>query len=217
MRFGTGLRRAFHWSALGVVVLVAGEVLGLLGLAAFSKLRGLKYDPISEERLPARARARIEALVAGRTSYVVHSPTLGWTVRQVAARRRSTGERQGLRADRDYADAAPGILRIAAFGDSFTHGDDVPNAQTWTRQLELLDPRLEVLNFGVIGYAPDQALIRYLEEGRRFEPHVVLLGVMPENVGRIVNVFRPFYSSRSDLPHGEAPVPARGRPTGAPA
>jgi hypothetical protein len=81
VRFGRGLRRAFHWAALVLFVLAAGEMLGLVGLAALSKLRGLKYDPISEQRLPARARERTEALVAGRTAYVVHSPTLGWTLK----------------------------------------------------------------------------------------------------------------------------------------
>ena len=127
------------------------------------KLRGLKYDPISEERLPARARARIEALVAGRTSYVVHSPTLGWTLKPGGATELYRASAQGLQAERDYAATPPpGILRIAAFGDSFTHADDVSNAGgLWTRQLEALDPRLEALNFGVPGYAPDQALLRY--------------------------------------------------------
>ena len=201
LRIGNGKRQAFHWAVLVLVVLAAGELLGLVGLAALSKLRGLKYDPISEERLPAMARERIAALVAGRTAYVAHSPTLGWTLKPRGVAFPYRASAQGLRADRDYALVPPpGILRIAAFGDSFTHADDVTNEEAWTRQLEALDPRLEVLNFGVLGYAPDQALLRYQEDGERFQPKLVLLGVMPENVFRIVNVFRPFYSSRSELP-----------------
>ncbi len=195
------MRRAFHWAALVLVVLLAGELLGLLGLAALSKLRGLKYDPISEVELPRRTRERIGALLAGQAAYVAHSPTLGWTLRPGGASGLYRANAEGLRSDRDYAAAAPpGVLRLAAFGDSFTHGDGVANDETWERQLEALDPQLEVLNFGVLGYAPDQALLRYEQDGLRYRPRIVLLGVMPENVVRIVNVFRPFYSSRSDLP-----------------
>ncbi len=129
-RFHVGLRtrRAFHWITLAIVVLVASEILGLAGLGALSKLRGLKYDPISEERLAPRARSRIEALLSGQTTYVVHSPTLGWTLKPGGRTELYRANAQGIRADREYAEAPPpGCLRVAAFGDSFT--------RSWTARI----------------------------------------------------------------------------------
>ncbi len=193
-------RRARLWCGLVFVALVSCEALSAIGLAALSKLRGLKYDPISEDSLPERPRTAITALVRGETRYLAHSPTLGWTIRPGGAAGLYRANGQGLRADRDYASRpAPGVVRIAAFGDSYTHSDDVPNEETWERRLEEMRPAREVLNFGVPGFAPDQAFIRYREDGVRFAPHVVIVGVMPENLYRIVNVFRPFYGTRSEL------------------
>jgi hypothetical protein len=91
-------------------------------------------------------------------------------------------------------------LRLAAFGDSFTHASDVANGETWHRRLEELNPRLEVLNFGVPGFEPGQALLRYRRDGLKFHPHVVLIGFMSENINRVVNTFRPFYFPRSGMP-----------------
>lgn len=49
-----------------------------------------------------------------------------------------------------------GTLRVAALGDSVTHGAFVPSAQAWPRQLEGLlvaaGVNAQVLNFGVYGY-----------------------------------------------------------------
>ncbi len=56
--------------------------------------------------------------------------------------------------DRNYETLpAPGVLRIAAVGDSFTFGEGVPIDLTLFRQLErLLAPRVEVLNGGRPGF-----------------------------------------------------------------
>ena len=62
------------------------------------------------------------------------------------------------------------------------------------------DPRLEVLNFGVGGYGTDQAFLRYQRDGIQFQPEIVLLGIMPENIYRLVNRFRPFYLAQSGIP-----------------
>jgi hypothetical protein len=68
------------------------------------------------------------------------------------------------------------------------------NPNAWPAQLEGLRPGLEVLNFGVGAYGVDQALLRYLRDGIRFRPHVIVIGFMTENIHRHVNRFRPFYA-----------------------
>jgi hypothetical protein len=194
-------RQAALWTALVLCVLGALEILGLVGLGTLSRLRGVRYEPVSALALPARARARIQDQLEGRTRYIAFSPVLGWTLRQAAVAGPYRANAQGMRGDRNYEHRPPpGVVRVAAFGDAFTHGEDVSNEETWTRRLELLDPRLEVLNFGVMGYAPDQGLLRYAEEGKRFAPHVVILELTPAMIGELASVFRPFSPTGSELP-----------------
>ncbi|MDQ7782813.1 MAG: hypothetical protein RDU20_08030 [Desulfomonilaceae bacterium] len=56
-----------------------------------------------------------------------------------------------------------------------------------------------VLNFGVGGYGTDQAYLRYKRNGS-FGEHIVMLCILPENINRIVNIFRPFYNYHYDDP-----------------
>jgi hypothetical protein len=66
--------------------------------------------------------------------------------------------------------------------------------------MELKDSLYEVINFGISGYGLDQAYMRYTIEGIHYHPHRVLIGFMPENIHRIVNVFRPFYMEGTGMP-----------------
>ena len=115
-----------------------------------------------------------------------------------------TSNSAGMRATREYELTPPATgPRLAAFGDSFTHCDDVENDECWTSQLEAEVPGSEVLNFGVSGYAPDQAWLRYQQEGRAYRPCAVMIGFMVENVNRMVNRFRPFYQPDTGITLGK--------------
>ena len=100
--------------------------------------------------------------------------------------------------------SANGTLRIALFGDSFTHGDDVPFDDTWGAQLEVklneLGTPAEVINFGVSAYGMDQAFLRWQTLGRSYSPHIVLFGFQAENVNRNVNILRAFYAGGTGIP-----------------
>lgn len=99
----------------------------------------------------------------------------------------------GARSQREYTERpGPDVLRVACFGDSFTHGDEVSNADTWSEQLEHTHPRIEVLNFGVGGYGTDQALLRQRRNGLH-GARVACMGLFLDNVGRNVNRYRPWY------------------------
>jgi len=121
---------------------------------------------------------------------------LGWSIRPGGVSRdgRARANADGIRADREYPlDPPPQRLRVATFGDSFTHGDDVSNADMWQADLERVRSDLEVINFGVNGYGTDQAYLRYRRDGRLYNPHVVVIGIMAENILRNVSVYRPAY------------------------
>jgi hypothetical protein len=107
---------------------------------------------------------------------------------------------RALRADREYAESAPpGVLRVAAFGDSFVYSSEVSNGAAWAAIIESQDSDIEVLNYGVGGYGVDQAYLRYLHEGADLRPHVVILGFTTDDLGRVVNVYRRFVDARDGV------------------
>ncbi len=81
---------------------------------------------------------------------------------------------------------------IAAFGDSFTQCYQVGDNETWEERLSVL-LQANVYNFGVGGYGPDQACLKFLSLFPKVRTPIVILGLTTENINRIVNVYRPFY------------------------
>jgi hypothetical protein len=200
-----------------VLAVVVGLIWGFTelvcwgGLWALERYKDLEYAPQEIRELSDKHRGVLESYLAGEPSYMIFSPTLGWTIGRNASNATYHANGQGLRATHDYTPAPlPGRLRIAAFGDSFTHSSDVPDNAAWEVVLEHLDPRLEVLNFGVPGYGLDQAYLRYRELGEGFHPQVVLIGFMSDNISRIVNVYRPFFFYQSGLPLTKPRFTVRG-------
>lgn len=75
----------------------------------------------------------------------------------------------------------PGTVRIAAFGDSFTYGDEVEDGSDYPAQLQKMlreygVANVEVLNFGSSWYSFGQAYTMWNEVGREFDPDYLLFG-----------------------------------------
>lgn len=177
--------------ALAVVVALIAEGASWLALHVLAR-RGLRYQTF--DALLDAQRAKLEPLLAGNGTWYQHiDPDLGWVTTPGVATRWEAINQGGERAEREYAQGAPsGVVRIAAFGDSFVHGDEVTTEQAWPTVLERLQPGIEVLNFGVGGYGIDQAMLRFSSAGVALRPDVVLVGLIADDVLRGVNVFRPF-------------------------
>jgi hypothetical protein len=79
---------------------------------------------------------------------------------------------------------------VSLYGDSYTYGDEVEDAEAWSNQLSI---RLgcRVANFGVGGYGTDQALLRFQMNGAD-DSSVAVLGIYPYNILRNVNQYRRF-------------------------
>lgn len=149
---------------------------------------------VAEQReLPARVLAK---QICG-----LFDPELGWTQREGLKVRDGLQvriESHGARAARDYGEQpAPGALRLACFGDSFTFGSEVGTADVWSVQLEALDARLEVMNFGVPGYGLDQSLLRYRRLHDELHADVVVIGLQVDGIGRNVNRSRHLLATNS--------------------
>ena len=74
--------------------------------------------------------------------------------------------------------------RILLCGDSFTFGHGVNDAERYGERLEAALPGVDVINSGVWGTGTDQQFLLYLEEGRRYDVDLVILGYFVENIVR---------------------------------
>ena len=163
------------------IAILTTEVTAWLGLALLGR-SGLSYRPIS---MAPPDSTVVHAALGESSSYIRHDAHLGWSIRPLSTYRglyHATAD--GLRAPSLPSDTV-------AFGDSFTHGDEVPDSASWAALLR-------VRNYGVRGYGLDQSLLRYLEE--RPLARVVLIGFTSENIYRTVSVYRPFYYPNSEFP-----------------
>jgi GDSL-like Lipase/Acylhydrolase family len=121
---------------------------------------------------------------------------LGWRYRAGFQKGGDQVSIQGLRSDRVYASKPPaGVVRVAAFGDSYVYGTEVDNADAWPTLLDL-EPDIEAMNYGVGGYGVDQSYLRYVDEGARLQPHIVVIGFAPVDLPRVVNQYRRFLDDR---------------------
>ncbi len=111
-----------------------------------------------------------------------YDPELGWDI--------PAGGKNNLGASRRSHYPALPHYEIKAFGDSFTFGSDVEENQTWEAVIER-ETRWSCLNYGVPGYSPDQALLKY--QRTRVKTQFTILGIPDENIARVVNIYRAFY------------------------
>ena len=175
------------------------ELLSYGGLLFLNKYRHTKYEPV--DVISTRHSDIINSFIEQKTNYKSFSPTLGWSIKENGSSKLYQANSSGIRSNKEYTLTPPsGLLRVSTFGDSFTHGSGVKNNETWQEIMESYDSNLEVLNFGVGGFGLDQAYLRYLEDGRQYKPHIVLIGFMSENIYRNVNTYRPFYLSGTRIP-----------------
>ncbi|MDD2708717.1 MAG: hypothetical protein PHV34_12080 [Verrucomicrobiae bacterium] len=81
--------------------------------------------------------------------------------------------------DRDFSlQPAPGKIRVATLGDSYTEGWNVPRAKSFPKLLEnKLSSQIEVLNFGLSCRSPIRYVYAYDKLVRSFHPQVVLVAL----------------------------------------
>jgi len=131
------------------------------------------------------------------TLFVEFDSALGWRQRPGYRNALYTVSPQGLRGSREYGPVpAPGVLRVDAFGDSFVFGSEVGDTAAWPAIIERDFPGIEVPNYGVGGYGLDQTFLDLAEHVRDLHPQVVIVGFVPDDLRRALNVYRRFLSTR---------------------
>jgi hypothetical protein len=186
-----------------LVVLLVTVLVGLVGTEIGLRL----VQPVPREKLlpfPGPTYQDTAADENAPQGYTRFDAELGWSIGRSAQGvdggivfRSSEG---GFRADREYSLVPPaGVRRIAAFGDSFVHCDEVQYDDCWTSEVEHSLAGTEVVNFGLPGGAPDQGWLRYQRDALPYQPCAVLIGFQVENINRVVNRYRPFYAPQSGI------------------
>jgi len=158
-----------------------------------------------EKMLAAQSRAVVAVAAVGRnlpedeySGPILFHGVLGWDYPANIVYRGPEGMlyTHGPEGERRTFTSFP-ATGIATYGDSFTHCDEVSDENTWqtflARKLET-----NVVNYGVSGYGTDQAFLKFrLHESPR--ARVVMLCILPENINRVVNIYRPFYNYEDPL------------------
>lgn len=131
-----------------------------------------QYHPTIGHIFVPGIKARVEHEGGG---YLLRTNREGFRCRHAFEKIRSTGR-----------------FRILLFGDSYTAGDGVSDRFRYGDVLETLLPDVEVFNFGVSGTGTDQQYLIWKEMAREIEHDLVVIGVLVENIRRIVARFRPY-------------------------
>ncbi len=82
--------------------------------------------------------------------------------------------------------------KISCYGDSFTFARQVNDNETWEHFLSI-KLNTNVQNFGVGNYGLDQSLLRLKRDFLKNKTEIVILGVVPDTISRIVSVWKHYY------------------------
>jgi hypothetical protein len=95
----------------------------------------------------------------------------------------------GARKNPGYEDF---ISIISCFGDSFTFSRQVNDNETWEHNLSQLTES-NVLNWGVGNHGIDQTYLRLLREYPIHPTPIVIVGIVPDTISRILSRWKHFY------------------------
>ena len=105
---------------------------------------------------------------------LTHDSELGFVTRPGFAGEGVTYDRHGYRLTPAPAGATLAEPPVLAVGDSYAHGDEVNDAETWAALLQPLIGRRTV-NAGVSGYGLDQIVLRAEKAVRALKPAALVL------------------------------------------
>ena len=138
-------------------------------------------------------------------------PTPGFTSAEVNYDAR--GYRMGPALPQDEAARPP----IVALGDSYTHGEEVADGETWPAQLQGILHR-RVVNAGVTAYGLDQTVLRAERAVAELKPAAMVIGFIPDDLRRtemrrVWGTEKPYFTlDGSDLTLHDVPVPPSPAP-----
>ena len=106
---------------------------------------------------------------------------------------------------------------VVALGDSYTHGDEVADGETWPARLQAILHR-RVVNAGVTGYGIDQTILRAERAVAELKPAAMVIGFIPDDLRRaemrrVWGTEKPYFTLEgNDLKLHDVPVPPSPAP-----
>lgn len=188
--------------AMNIITVFLMLVTAELALRAISRSTSQAVTVLGMELLPknwGKIVLHYRKLLNSETrqfTYVVYDDIMGWTVgpNKQSSDGMYWSSSEGIRAlqaEVTFADSTE-RARIALIGDSFAFSQDVKYEDSWGYLLEqALDSKFQVLNFGVPGYAVDQAYLRYEKDVLKWKPKIIIFGFIANDVMRSMTVY-PF-------------------------
>jgi hypothetical protein len=134
-------------------------------------------------------------------------PVLGWTLREnlrdvPLLEAKVSSNSRGARGRREYSPARHGGTRVVVIGDSYSFGEGVNDAETFSAQLEQILPDSEVINLAVHGYGTDQQLLRLQIDGIPYHPDIIVFGFYDDDIGRNRLSFRDYLKPHFSVVNG---------------
>ena len=186
-----------HFIFSVILILTAVEV-GLHFLIRYFR-KNFQWLITADDKIPKFSSAAINRFISHG-----FDPELGW-VRKPNTQAQESGGTVG-ESSRQYKKSAYHInyrgarlnplhedlpLLISTYGDSFVFSRQVNDNETWQWFLSRLT-QTNVLNFGVGNYGFDQSLLRLKREYEKNKTPIVIVGVVPETIVRILSVWRHY-------------------------
>jgi hypothetical protein len=124
---------------------------------------------------------------------------------------------RGYRIGPTLPEDDPAKPPIVALGDSYTHGDEVADAETWPAQLQGI-LHWPVVDAGVTAYGIDQTVLRAERAVAELKPATIVIGFIPDDLRRaemrrVWGTQKPYFTlERSGLQLHDVPVPLSPMP-----
>lgn len=200
---------------INIILLLCVSLITLTALEIAVRIyNGVLFDTT---HLSSRQHSK-EADSTERAPRAEHDAYLGWVPNSGTIREGSavyTVNEEGIRTNGEESlKLTKGTRPILAVGDSFTFGEEVNDNETWPAHLERLigEP---VINGGVFNYGLDQIVLRAEELAKKYNPRLLILSFIPDDVARcelsLREYAKPFFSlSAGKLTLKNVPVPLPG-------
>ncbi|MBS0524106.1 MAG: SGNH/GDSL hydrolase family protein [Proteobacteria bacterium] len=170
------LREGLKRLALVVGSVLFGLMMLELGLRALDGWRSLAHWP----------NLVLQARTASWDRHTVHDPRLGFVPRPDYYWYHGMAH-YDAHSDR-LTPAPPGMALaeppVLVLGDSFAHGDEIDDSETWPTRLQPLIHR-RVVNAAMSGYGIDQMVLRGEIEAAREKPAAIVLSFIADDVRRM--------------------------------